>query len=64
MPTSKRLKDEPETAARKYATAKILKSKAFAGYQQDFLKVILREPEYTLDEAKELVEKTLKRRAN
>lgn len=41
--------------AKKYAREALLKSKRFAEYQQDFLAVILRKPEYTLAEATRVV---------
>ena len=37
---------------KKYPTSMLLKSKHLAGYQRDFAKVILTEPEYTISEAK------------
>lgn len=43
-------------AAKKYTREAILASKEFAGYQQDFLKVLLVKPEYTLAEAKKIAE--------
>lgn len=42
---------------KKYKREAILKSKRFKGYQKDFLKALLTEPEYTIEEAKEIVEK-------
>ena len=35
-----------------YSTEALLRSKALAGYQQDFAKVLLTGPEYTIQEAK------------
>lgn len=35
----------------KYKTDSLLKSKALSGYQRDFARVLLTEPEYTLEEA-------------
>lgn len=43
----------------KIATTKLLKSKALAGYQQDFARAILTKPEYTVDEAKAELDKIL-----
>jgi len=48
--------------SKKYATEKLLKSRHLAGYQKDFAKVILTEPEYTIEEAKELLERQLGRK--
>lgn len=48
-------KEEP-----KYLTSKLLKSGHLAGYQQDFARVILTEPEYTIKEAKKLLDEKLK----
>ena len=49
-----------EQAAKSYATEKLLKSKEFAGYQQDFARVILTKPEYTVEEAKKAIDAVLK----
>jgi hypothetical protein len=45
----------------KIATEKLLKSKALAGYQQDFAKAILTKPEYTIEEAIATLDKTFKK---
>ena len=45
---------------KKYPTAKLLKSKALSGYQQDFARVILSKPEYTIEDAKAALDKVLK----
>ena len=45
---------------KKYPAAKLLKSKAFSGYQQDFARVILGGAEYTIQEAKEKLDAVLK----
>lgn len=42
--------------AKKYTREAILASKEFEAYQQDFVKALLVKPEYTLAEAKEVVE--------
>lgn len=39
----------------KYKTESLLKSKGFASYQQDFARVLLPEQEYTVEEAKEIL---------
>ena len=44
----------------KYPTSKLLKSRHLAGYQRDFVRVILTEPEYTIEEAKKLLDEKLK----
>lgn len=44
----------------KYPTTRLLKSRHLAGYQQDFARVILTEPEYTIEEAKRLLDEKLK----
>lgn len=44
-------------ASVKYKTEFLLTSKALAGYQQDFARVLLPDPEYTLEEAKEILDK-------
>ncbi|GLB30087.1 hypothetical protein LAD12857_20100 [Lacrimispora amygdalina] len=41
----------------KYKTESLLKSKGFAKYQQDFARVLLPDPEYTVEEAKEILDK-------
>jgi hypothetical protein len=45
----------------KYQTEKLLRSKALAGYQKDFARVILTAPEYTVEEAKAAIEAALKK---
>ena len=45
---------------KRYPTAKLLKSRALAEYQQDFAGVILTEPEYTIEEAKAELDRVLK----
>ena len=45
----------------KIPTAKLLKSKALSGYQQDFARAILTESEYTLEDAISTIEKGLKK---
>lgn len=44
---------------KRYPAAKLLKSKALSGYQRDFAKVILGDKEYTIQEARELLDKVL-----
>lgn len=41
--------------SKKYSRQALLKSKLFAGYQQDFLKALLTEESYTLAQAKKIV---------
>ena len=45
---------------KKYPTAQLLKSRALSGYQSDFAKVILKEPEYTVAEAQAALDAVLK----
>lgn len=47
----------PSKKALKYKTESLLKSKVFAGYQQDFAQVLLPDSEYTVEEAKEILDK-------
>lgn len=51
-------KSENEKETR-YRTEKLLKSKHLAGYQQDFAKVILTKPEYTVKEAVKVLDAEL-----
>lgn len=49
----------PKTAEERYLTAELLASKKLAetaGYQRDFAKVLLTKPEYTLQEAKAVLD--------
>ncbi|MCI8661434.1 MAG: hypothetical protein HFG54_14520 [Lachnospiraceae bacterium] len=48
------------TKEKKYPTEKLLKSRHLQGYQRDFAKVILVEPEYSISEAKEALDAALK----
>lgn len=52
---------QDEVKSEVYLTTDLLKSKALSMYQQDFAKIILTKPEYTLEEAKAEIEKALKR---
>ena len=45
----------------RYQTERLLRSKALAGYQKDFAKVILTKPEYTLEEARAALDAVLKK---
>jgi len=44
----------------RYPTAQLLGSKALSGYQRDFARALLTEPEYTLQEAKAVLDKFFK----
>ena len=44
-----------------YQTERLLRSKALAGYQQDFVRVILTKPEYSIAEAKAAIEAALEK---
>ena len=52
-------KEEPKEEKR-FPVAKLLRSRHLAGYQPDFAKVVLTEPEYTISEAQEALERNLK----
>nr|DAO40479.1 MAG TPA: hypothetical protein [Caudoviricetes sp.] len=39
-----------------YKTDELLKSKTFSGYQKDFAKALLVKPEYTMEEAKKVLD--------
>lgn len=41
----------------KYKTESLLRSKEFASYQQDFARVLLPDPEYAVEEAREILNK-------
>lgn len=47
---------------KKYTREALMKDKRFAGYQRDFLAVILREPEYTIAEAEKAVKAFFERK--
>lgn len=42
---------EMEKAAQRHPVELLLKSKALSGFQQDFARAVLTEPEYTVEEA-------------
>lgn len=54
------LKKNGNKAEKKYPTAKLLESKALAGYQIDFARAILNKPEYTVKEAEKALDAVLK----
>ena len=58
-------KAEPKKAALpvKYPTSALLKSKALSGYQQDFVRAVLTESEYTIEEATALLDNAMKEEA-
>ena len=66
MSESKKVKKPaPETAAPKYTRERLLKCKALAKYQRDFVRVALKERgEYTIPEAIKAVEAVLKERSH
>lgn len=45
----------------RYVTEWLTRSKALAGYQQDFVRVILTKPEYSIAEAKAAIEAALEK---
>ena len=47
-------------AEKTYPTESLLRSKALAGYQPDFARSILTKPEYSVREAKEILDNYLK----
>lgn len=49
-----------QTDERRYPTGKLLASRHLAGYQQDFARAILTEPEYTISGALEALNGKLK----
>lgn len=51
---------EENVRRKEYATEKLLKSKEFKGYQQDFARAILTKPKYTVEEAKAALDAVLK----
>ncbi len=53
------MKSKSENEVVKIPTVKLLKSKALSGYQRDFAKAILTEPEYSLDDAISTLDKAL-----
>ena len=61
MSESKRtVKKTAKAEEKKYSTEKLLKSRHLAAYQPDFARVILTEPEYTIEEARKLLDERLK----
>lgn len=57
---SKSNREKKNSAIKQYPTEKLLKSKALSGYQPDFARVILKEPEYSVEEAKAALNQALK----
>lgn len=51
---------EQSGAAPRYPTHMLLNSKALAGYQKDFAKVLLTAPDYTLQEARDILDQFFK----
>ena len=64
MSESKKVKKSPETALPKFTRERLLKSKALAKYQRDFVSVALKEREYTIPDAIKAVESALKERSH
>lgn len=52
--------EKPSPAPVRYPTAQLLASRALAGYQKDFARVLLTESEYTLQEATDILDKFFK----
>lgn len=52
--------EKPGQPPVRYPTAQLLASKALSGYQRDFAKVLLTGPEYTIQEAKAILDNFFK----
>lgn len=52
--------ETPKAAEVRHPTAELLASRALSGYQRDFAKVLLTGPEYTLQEARAVLDKFFK----
>lgn len=52
-----KVKTENSKQPAKFRTEELLKSKALKGYQKDFMKALLVEPEYTIEEAREILDR-------
>lgn len=52
--------EKPGPAPARYPTAQLLESRELAGYQRDFAGVLLTGPHYTLQEAKDILDKFFK----
>lgn len=48
----------------RYPTEALLKSKAFSGYQKDFARVLLTEPDYTISEAQAVLDEFFRKGVN
>ena len=53
--------EAPKIEAKAYPAAALLKSKALSDYQPDFARAVLTEPEYTIEGAKAVLDKALKK---
>lgn len=51
---------KPGQAPARYPTAQLLESRTMSGYQRDFAKALLTGPEYTLQEAKDILDSFFK----
>lgn len=52
--------EDPKLAQVRHPTGELLASKALSGYQRDFAKALLTRPEYTLQEARAVLDKFFK----
>lgn len=52
--------ERPGASAVRYPTEQLLNSRALSGYQRDFARALLKKPEYTLQEAKDVLDQFLK----
>ena len=65
MSESKKVKKTaPDTAEPKYTREQLIRCKALAKYQRDFVTVALKEREYTIPEAIKAVESALRERSH
>lgn len=53
--------DEKRTKPLRYPTERLLSCKALEGYQRDFAKVLLPGPEYTVEEARSILDQFFKK---
>lgn len=54
------MSQQQKPTGKKYPTHKLLKSKQLSGYQPDFAKAILTDPEYSIKEARRELNRRLK----
>lgn len=54
--------DKQDNKDKSYPTEKLLKSKEFSGYQQDFARAILKKSSYTIREARDALDSVLNKK--